>query len=151
MHAVFDQSWKLLTEEEQTVLLRLLVSWGGSRREAAEAVAGVTLVLVRKPCRSGSHAANLRGVGARPVTFRTETTLSVPSTLVTKSLIRRSGAGRYDLHELIRQIAASKLANDAEKMEAAQERHSLYYLSLLEEQGVRLQSHILLLSAALKR
>ncbi len=109
MHAVFDQSWKLLSEEEQTVLLRLSVFRGGFRREAAEAVAGATL--------------------------------SVLSALVTKSLIRRSGAGRYDMHELIRQFAASKLANDAEKMQAAQERHSLYYLGLLEEQGVRLQSH----------
>ena len=68
-------------------------------------------------------------------------TLTVLSALVTKSLIRRSSAGRYDLHELIRQIAASKLANDPEEMRVAQEIHSLYYLGLLEEQGVRLQSH----------
>ena len=68
MRAVFDHSWKLLSSEEQTVLLRLTVFQGGFRREAAEVVA--------------------------------EATLAALSALVTKSLIRRSGAGRYDLHDL---------------------------------------------------
>jgi predicted ATPase len=67
--------------------------------------------------------------------------LPILSSLVIRSLLRRTGAGRYDLHELIRQYAASKLADDPEEMHAAQERHSLYYLGLLEEQGVKLQSH----------
>jgi tetratricopeptide (TPR) repeat protein len=109
MRAVFDHSWKLLSEEEQKILMRLSAFHGGFKREAAEQVA--------------------------------EATLAVLSTLVTKSLIRRSGAGRYDLHELIRQFAASNLAKDPEEMRTAQERHSLYYLGLLEEQGIRLQSH----------
>jgi predicted ATPase/transcriptional regulator with XRE-family HTH domain len=109
MRAVFDHSWKLLTEEEQSVILRLSVFRGGFRREAAEQVA--------------------------------EATLSVLAALVTKSLVRRSGAGRYDLHELIRQFAASNLAKNPKEMRTAQERHSLYYLGLLQEQGVRLQSH----------
>jgi len=108
MRAAFDHSWKLLTEEEQNVLLWLSVFRGGFKREAAEQVAGATLTVL--------------------------------SALMTKSLVRRSGAGRYDLHELIRQFAASKLAKDPEEMQTAQERHSLYYLRLLEEQGVRLQS-----------
>ncbi len=43
MRAVFDHSWRLVTEEEQSVLLRLSVFHGGFRREAAEAVAGATL------------------------------------------------------------------------------------------------------------
>ena len=70
MRAVFDHSWKLLSEEEQKVLLRLSVFQGGFQREAAEHVAEATLLTL--------------------------------SALVTKSLIRRSGTGRYDLHELIR-------------------------------------------------
>src|SRR5687767_9259248 len=40
----------------------------------------------------------------------TGATLPVLSALVTKSLIRRSGTGRYDLHELIRQYALKQLA-----------------------------------------
>lgn len=108
MQAVFDQSWKLLSEQEQTALLRLSVFRGGFRREVAEQVANATL--------------------------------QVLSTLVTKSLIRRSNAGRYDLHELVRQFALAKLADDAEQMHIAQEQHSLYYLRLLREQGLRLQT-----------
>jgi predicted ATPase/DNA-binding XRE family transcriptional regulator len=98
MRAVFDHSWKLLTEEEQGVLRRLSVFQGGFRREAAEQVA--------------------------------EATLSVLSTLVTKSLIRRSGAGRYDLHELIRQFAADHFAGCPEEEQTAiQARHGSYYLT----------------------
>jgi predicted ATPase len=43
IRAVFDHSWKLLTAEEQKILLRLSVFRGGFRREAAEQVAGATL------------------------------------------------------------------------------------------------------------
>lgn len=102
MRAVFDHSWKLLTEEEQRVLLRLAVFRGGFRREAAGAVAGATL--------------------------------SVLSSLVTKSLVRRSGAGRYDLHELIRQYAAERLAEQADEQDETQARHARYYLIWFREQ-----------------
>ena len=108
MRAVFDHSWKLLTEEEQEVLLRLSVFRGGFRREAAEAVAGATL--------------------------------SMLSTLVTKSLIRRSGAGRYDLHELIRQFAAEHLAERPEEQAATQARHGSYYLTFFGQADGRLRS-----------
>src|SRR5512143_213336 len=46
MRAVFDHSWKLLTAEEQRVLLRLSVFRGGFKREAAEQVAGATLAVL---------------------------------------------------------------------------------------------------------
>ena len=108
MRAVFDHSWKLLTEEEQSVLLRLSVFQGGFRREAAEEVA--------------------------------EATLSVLSTLVTKSLIRRSGAGRYDLHELIRQFAAEHFAEHPEEQTATQARHGSYYLTYFSQADGRLRS-----------
>lgn len=67
--------------------------------------------------------------------------LSILSSLVMRSLLRCTVAGRYDLHELTRQYAGSKLAEDLHEQYAIQERHSLYYLGLLEEQSVRLQSH----------
>jgi predicted ATPase/Tfp pilus assembly protein PilF len=108
MRAVFEHSWKLLTEEEQTVLLQLSAFRGGFRREAAEVVAGATL--------------------------------SSLSTLVTKSLIRRSGAGRYDLHELIRQFAAEQFAERPEERAATQARHSNYYLVYFGQSDGRLRS-----------
>jgi predicted ATPase/DNA-binding XRE family transcriptional regulator len=46
MRAVFDHSWKLLTEEERHVLRRMSVFRGGFTREAAEAVTGAGLVLL---------------------------------------------------------------------------------------------------------
>lgn len=44
MRAVFDHSWGLLNQEEQTVFKRLSVFRGGFRREAAEQVAGASLL-----------------------------------------------------------------------------------------------------------
>ena len=108
MQAVFDHSWKLLTEEQQRVLLRLSVFRGGMQREAAETVA--------------------------------QATLSTLSTLVTKSLIRRSGAGRYDLHELIRQHAEAKQVEWLEELDAAKQRHSTYYADLVQRMYNELRS-----------
>jgi predicted ATPase len=108
MRAVFDHSWKLLTEEEQKVLMRLSVFRGGFRREAAEQAS--------------------------------EATLAVLSTLVTKSLIRRSGAGRYDLHELIRQFAAEHFAERPDEQTATQARHGIYYLTYFSQADGRLRS-----------
>ncbi len=46
MRAVFDQSWQMLSAEEQQVLGRLSVFRGGFRRHAAEQVAQVSLSLL---------------------------------------------------------------------------------------------------------
>jgi predicted ATPase/transcriptional regulator with XRE-family HTH domain len=111
MRAAFDHSWKLLTAEEQKVLMGLSAFRGGFRREAAEVVA--------------------------------DATLSTVSSLVTKSLIRRSSAGRYDLHELIRQFAAEHLAELPDEQTAAQTRHSRYYLTYFSQADGRLRSSAL--------
>jgi predicted ATPase/DNA-binding XRE family transcriptional regulator len=108
MRAVFDHSWKLLTAEEQGVLLRLSVFRGGFRREAAEQVA--------------------------------DATLAVLSILVTKSLIRRSGDGRYDLHELIQQFAAEHFSERPEEQTATRARHGSYYLRFFSQADGHLRS-----------
>jgi predicted ATPase/transcriptional regulator with XRE-family HTH domain len=108
MRTVFDHSWKLLTEEEQRVLLRLSAFRGGFQREAAEQVA--------------------------------EATLAVLSNLVTKSLVRRGGKGRYGLHELIRQFAAEQFAERPDEQTATQARHSSYYLTYFGQADGRLRS-----------
>lgn len=108
VRAVFDHSWKLLTREEQSVLLRLSIFRGGFRREAAEQVA--------------------------------EATLSILSALVTKSLIRRSGEERYDLHELIRQYAAVHLEADPSVAAVVQQQHYIHYLALAEAAARHLKS-----------
>jgi predicted ATPase/transcriptional regulator with XRE-family HTH domain len=58
-----------------------------------------------------------------------EAPLRVLSALVTKSFIRRSGTGRYDLHELIRLFAGEHLSERRQEQTTTQARHSSYYLS----------------------
>ena len=102
LRAAFDQSWRLLSGEQQEVLARLSVLRGDFGREAAAAVAGADLRLL--------------------------------SELVAKSLVRRSDFGRYELHELLRQYAAEKLAAASpDAVSATRERHARHYLGALAE------------------
>ncbi len=55
-----------------------------------------------------------------------------------KSLLARDAAGRYQVHELLRQYAAEQLAASGEEG-ATQERHGAYYARFLGDQGGRLQ------------
>ena len=108
--AVFDHSWRLLSPEEQRVLRQLSVFRGGFTREAAKQITGANLPLI--------------------------------SSLVNKSLIQHNDmhTNRFDLHELIRQYAAMRLEETATEDRETRERHSQYYLSLLEKQEPGLRS-----------
>jgi len=108
MRAVFDHSWKLLSDEERSVLLRLSIFQGGFFREAAEYVAGATL--------------------------------SMLSSLLTKSLVRRSGEGRYDLHEVVRQYTADQLTNQPIVKRNVTKRHARYIIGYFGDQDQRLRS-----------
>ena len=101
---MFDHSWRLISSEEQRVLRQLSVFRGGFTREAAEQIAGAELQLL--------------------------------SSLVNKSLVQHNDmhASRFDLHELIRQYAGMRLEENATEERETRERHSQYYLSLLEKQ-----------------
>ena len=102
LRAAFDQSWRMLSGEQQAVLARLSVLRGDFEREAAAAVAGADLRLL--------------------------------SELVSKSLVRRSDFGRYEVHELLRQYAAEKLAaGSPDALATTRERHARHYLGALEE------------------
>ena len=102
LRAAFDQSWRLLSGEQQDVLARLSVLRGDYGREAAAAVAGADLRLL--------------------------------SDLVSKSLVRRSDFGRYELHELLRQYSAEKLAAESpDALASTRERHARHYLGALDE------------------
>lgn len=110
LRLTFDHSWKLLSAEEQGVMRRLSVFRGGFRREAAERVAGATL----------------------PVLLA----------LVDKSLLRRTDAhtGRYDLHELVRQYAATHLQQLAIEEDETRERHCDFFTRLLQQASTHLKS-----------
>lgn len=70
-----------------------------------------------------------------------EAHLPTLNSLIDKSLLRRSEQGRYDLHELIRGYAAAWLAEEPEEESSTQERHSRFFLSLVCDVGMDLQSN----------
>lgn len=59
--------------------------------------------------------------------------LSLLSALVSKSLVRRTTSGRYDLHQVVRQYALSHLAKDEAARTAVHDRHCEFYLTLLRD------------------
>ncbi|MBL8102879.1 MAG: tetratricopeptide repeat protein [Anaerolineales bacterium] len=66
--------------------------------------------------------------------------LPILSALVTKSLVRRSGSGRYDLHEVIRQYSFEELSNQPKVKKEVAARHGHYFMGYLRQQDLRLRS-----------
>lgn len=66
--------------------------------------------------------------------------LPLLSALVSKSLIRRTQDGRYDLHEVIRQYALAHLDEDRSRALETNDRHSEYYLHLASDYENKLKS-----------
>ena len=58
--------------------------------------------------------------------------------LVNKSLLTRTPAGRYEIHELLRQYGAEKLAEAPEEEQATQDRHCAYYAEFLHQRETHL-------------
>ena len=108
MRAIFDHSWRLLTEREQKVFQALSVFRGGFTHQAAKEVTGASLselmALVNKSL--------LHRMPAPSATLRT--------------------GGRYEVHELLRQYAAGKLDRALAARETARDRHSAYYAAALQ-------------------
>lgn len=104
MRAVFDHSWKLLSEEERSVFMKLSVFRGGCTREAAQQVTGATLPLL----------ASL-----------------IDKSLLRRS---QSTPTRYTMHELVRQYAADQLqAAPNNAAVAVADAHAAYYHQLVRE------------------
>ncbi|NJC97229.1 MAG: tetratricopeptide repeat protein, partial [Anaerolineae bacterium] len=69
-----------------------------------------------------------------------DATLPLLASLVSKSLVRRTEDGRYDLHEVIRQYALSHLEEESEKYFENHDRYCEYYLALASEYEKKLKS-----------
>jgi predicted ATPase/DNA-binding SARP family transcriptional activator len=107
IRAVFDTSWQQMDPVEQAVFPQLSVFRGGFAREAAEQI-GTT--------HDGSPAS-----------------LRLLLRLTNKSLLQYDRArDRYDIHELLRQCGAEKLAASPEAEAAVRDRHSAYYCAALQ-------------------
>jgi predicted ATPase len=109
MRAVFDHSWKFLSEQEQVVLRQLSVFRGGFTRATAEQVSGASLGIL--------------------------STLADKSLLQISH--RLKDTQRYDLHELVRQYAHERLLESGE-MDVVRERHLEFFLHLSEEAELKL-------------
>ncbi len=57
--------------------------------------------------------------------------------LLNKSVIQRDRDGYYQIHELMRQYAQEKLAEDAEQNQRIRDRHADYFCGLVEQYGQR--------------
>lgn len=104
MRAVFDHSWKLLSDDERSALMKLAVFRGGCTREAAQQVAAAPLPLL----------ASL-----------------IDKSLLRKSSHTPT---RYTMHELVRQYAADQLAHAPDHMaQTVVAAHAGYYHDLVRE------------------
>jgi predicted ATPase/DNA-binding XRE family transcriptional regulator/Tfp pilus assembly protein PilF len=125
LYAVMEHSWQLLSADEQYVLARMAVFRGGGTREAVAAVLA--------PDMPGAHP-------------RLSKRLLLPllAALVDKSLVRRAtdtnAVTRYDLHELVRQYAAARLAEHTGEQAAVAARHATYYAEWVAHQESILKS-----------
>jgi len=66
------------------------------------------------------------------------TPLPVLTRLVRKALLNRSGGGRYEVHELLRQFSGEQLAASPDQGADLGARHTAYYLGLTETLAPRL-------------
>ena len=107
MRAVFDVSWRRLNPAEQAAFAQMSVFRGGFSRDAAAQV--------------------VRGAEASP---------HLLATLVRKSFLQHDQARRrYQVHELLRQYGAEKLALDPAGEAAARDQHSRHYCDWLGQAG----------------
>lgn len=127
LNAVFEQSWRLLSDAERRALRQLSVFRGSFTHEAAAQVAGATPLLLFS---------------------------LVDNSLARRAILPDDNrlAARLELPEVARQFAAAKLAEtqDDEKSEqaATKKRHGHYYLTFLQERradlhGERQQSALI--------
>ncbi|MEZ4658155.1 MAG: BTAD domain-containing putative transcriptional regulator [Caldilineaceae bacterium] len=63
----------------------------------------------------------------------TGATLPILSMLVDKSLLRRTGAGRFVIHELLRQFGAEKLAAQPAIQQQTRTEHAHFFTTLIEQ------------------
>lgn len=101
MHAVFAYSWLRLSPAEQATFMRLAVFRSSFSAEAAQQIAGATLVMLMS--------------------------------LVDKSLLRRGRDGRYRIHELLRQYAEEKLAQEPQAAHETRAAHCAYFTAFLAQ------------------
>ena len=124
MRAVFESSWNLLTAAEQQAFRRISILRGSFTREAAAAIAGVSLPMLAA---------------------------LINKSLVRRIAASAGAAARYEIPEVLRQYAVEQLAQTGETAELAAQ-HATYYLAwlgthLADLRGAKQQAALATLSA----
>jgi predicted ATPase/DNA-binding CsgD family transcriptional regulator len=131
LRAVFDYSWKLLSDYEQRALRQMAIFRGSFTREAA------TLVVELK-----NENEQLTTEVADSSLFNAQfSILNLLAALVDKSLVRRvstEGVPRYEILELLRQYLAEQLARAGEA-DATAVRHADYYSTWMAARTIELR------------
>jgi len=116
MRAVFDHSWRLLSDRERLILQTLSVFRGGFTRQAFQEVTGASL----RQLKSLIDKSLLYPAPASSAQFRT--------------------TRRYEVHELLRKFAAEKLQSLG-NADTAREAHAVCYTNFLDRRRQDLKSH----------
>ncbi|ACF13633.1 TPR repeat-containing protein [Chloroherpeton thalassium ATCC 35110] len=107
MRYVFEQSWRRLTDEEQSIIKRCAVFRGGAGKKAIDSIAGANLPI-------------LSSLIEKSLIHRT----------ISEGYDQHS---RYDVHELLRQFSEEKLMARPEEANWVRLQHCQYFLNLLSE------------------
>jgi predicted ATPase/DNA-binding NarL/FixJ family response regulator/DNA-binding XRE family transcriptional regulator len=123
MRAALEHSWRLLADDERHILARLSVFRGGCDRDAASIVLSYQFSVL------SSEQSNSK------LKTQNSKLAAMLAGLIDKSLVRREEVGgqtRYTLHELVRQYAAERLADNPDQQATTAARHAAYYAGLLQ-------------------
>jgi predicted ATPase len=126
--AAFEHSWRLLSQEQRRVMRRLAVFRGGFMLAAAASVVLSSELKVLNSEQDNSEL-EIQNLALEP--SEGSELLTTLAALVHKSLLRRSPAGRYEIHELVRQYAGQKL-RAAREQDQAHAAHLDYFLRFAE-------------------
>ncbi len=110
MRAVMEQSWQLLADEAQQMLMRLAVFQSGFTQAAGAEVAGASLLTVA----------------------------TLTEKALVRMTLDSFAQHRYQMHTLLRQFVTEKLVTLGLAAATTQARHSAYYLAFLQQQAPRL-------------
>jgi len=119
MRAVFNWSWRLLSDLEQRVLRQLAVFRGGFTREAAERITELS---------SGISIRVLTSLVHKSLVQLTRTASDTTDTI----------QNRYELHELMRQFAQEQLEAVPDEWVRVSTQHSEFYLTFVAARERRL-------------
>ncbi|MEM7132833.1 MAG: tetratricopeptide repeat protein [Chloroflexota bacterium] len=114
MRLLLEQSWQVLSTNEQKALSRLSIFRGGFCADAAETVTGTsffTLAMLADSYLIRVSQSNIRTIASS----------------------QGSTTERYRIHELLRQFAHEQLLKEPQSQNATCTQHSRYYLDLLSQ------------------